>query len=148
MIYRVITGTLKSRTAVHIGSGEGNELADSLLRRDTEGNVLIPGTAIAGALRSMLTRLAPRLGGGVCVAMLPQEEREAREGQKGCDCAVCRLFGDVEPSDEAGGGEEGNTSAASRLLVFNANLIEDLVASTLIRDAACRHRLRAADGTA
>ncbi len=131
MSYRVVTGTLKARTAVHVGSGEGNELADSLLRRDTEGNVLIPGTAIAGALRSLLTRLAPRLGGGVCVAMLPEDEKKAREKQ-GCDCRVCRLFGDVEPSDE-GEGEESQ-SAASRLLVFNAELVADGEAATLVRD--------------
>ena len=53
MKYRVITGTLKARTAVHVGSGEGNDLADALLRRDTEGTILIPGTAIAGALRGV-----------------------------------------------------------------------------------------------
>jgi CRISPR/Cas system CSM-associated protein Csm3 (group 7 of RAMP superfamily) len=136
MSYRVITGTLKARTAVHVGSGEGNELADSLLRRDTEGRVLIPGTAIAGALRSLLTRMAPRLGGGVCVAMLPKNEKEAREKQ-GCDCRVCRLFGDVEPSDEtpaAGEEERAHESAASRLLVFNAELVDDGDAATLVRD--------------
>ena len=136
MSYRVITGTLKARTAVHVGSGEGNELADSLLRRDTEGRILIPGTTIAGALRSLLTRLAPRLGGGVCVAMLPEDEKEAREKQ-GCDCRVCRLFGDVEPSDEApaaGEEEREHESAASRLLVFNAELVADGEAATLVRD--------------
>lgn len=134
MTYRVITGTLKARTAVHVGSGEENELADSLLRRDTEGNILIPGTAIAGALRSMLTRLAPRLGGGVCVELLPPKKRKEREQkeEKGCDCAVCRLFGDVDPSDEAGG--EESTSSASRLLIFNAYPSEKAVTQTLVRD--------------
>lgn len=138
MKYRVITGTLEARTAVHVGSGEGNELADSLLRRDTQGNILIPGTAIAGALRAMLTRLAPRLGGGICITMLPQKVR-ARKGQKGCNCAVCRLFGDVEPSDEA-----GSTSAASRLLVFNAPL-DGSADFVLIRDGVGIDR---ASGTA
>jgi len=127
MKYRVITGKLVARTAVHVGSGEGNELADSLLRRDTQGNILIPGTAIAGALRAMLTRLAPRLGGGICKAL--RGPVRAGDGEKGCTCRVCRLFGDVEPSDEA-----GSTSAASRLLVFNTLLIEGSEASTLIRD--------------
>ncbi|MDY6876467.1 MAG: RAMP superfamily CRISPR-associated protein [Chloroflexota bacterium] len=139
MMYRVITGILKARTAVHVGSGEGNELADLLLRRDTEGNILIPGTAIAGALRSMLTRLAPRLGSDVCVELLPPKKREERDEdeQKGCTCSICRLFGDVEPSDETparGGEEKEGYSAASRLLVFNACLIDDGSAETLVRD--------------
>ena len=144
MKYRIITGTLEARTAVHVGSGQGNELADSLLRRDTEGNVLIPGTAIAGALRAMLTRLAPRLGHALCVELLPPKKHEARK-QKGCDCAVCRLFGDVEPSDEAGGEGEKSTSAASRLLVFNACPSEGTVAQALVRDGVGIDR---ASGTA
>jgi len=129
MSYRVITARLKARTAVHVGSGKGTDLTDALIRRNTAGQPVIPGTAIAGALRAMLTRLAPRLGGGVCVEMLPREKREARaqEGKKGCDCAVCRLFGDVNPSDEAGA-----SSQASRLLVFNARL--NGKGATLIRD--------------
>ena len=152
MKYRVITGTLEARTAVHVGSGEGNELADSLLRRDTQGNILIPGTAIAGALRAMLTRLAPRLGGGVCIAMLPQKVREKliQKKKRGCDCAVCRLFGDVDPSDDNERSEEEQkqkpkqVSAASRLLVFNAHLQDDK-ALPVIRDGVGIDR---ASGTA
>jgi CRISPR/Cas system CSM-associated protein Csm3 (group 7 of RAMP superfamily) len=108
MKYKVITGKLVARTAVHVGSGEGNDATDALIRRDTAGRPLIPGTAIAGALRGMLTRLAPRLGGGVCEAL--------REGTDPCECRVCHLFGDVNPSDE------GGSSEASRALVFNAEL--------------------------
>jgi CRISPR/Cas system CSM-associated protein Csm3 (group 7 of RAMP superfamily) len=122
MKYRVITGVLEARTAVHVGSGEGNELADSLLRRDTQGNLIIPGTAVAGVLRGLLTRLAPRLAGkdGVCQAL---------EGNRqSCACRVCRLFGDVNPSDAP-----GSESAASRLLVFNA-VLQDATNAPLIRD--------------
>lgn len=138
MKYRVITGTLEARTAIHVGSGEENELADSLLRRDTQGHIIIPGTAIAGALRAFLTRLAPRLGGRVCKALVgPTHEGD---GEKGCACQICRLFGDVEPSDEP-----DSTSAASRLLVFNARLIEDSTTPTLIRDGVGIDR---ASGTA
>ncbi len=135
MKYQVITGTLQARTAVHVGSGEGNELADALLRRDVQGCIIIPGTAIAGALRTMLTRLAPRLGGGVCKALAGADSDE-----KGCDCRVCRLFGDVEPSDEG-----NSASAASRLLVFNARLSENSGSGTLIRDGVGIDR---ASGTA
>lgn len=109
MTYRVILANLKARTAVHIGSGEDSELTDALLRRDAQGRPFIPGTAIAGALRALLTRLAPRLNARPCVALTAQ--------RKSCDCAVCRLFGDLYPSDEG-----TSSSAASRVLVFNAPL--------------------------
>ena len=121
MKYCVITGTLEARTAVHVGSGEENELADSLLRRDVQGNILIPGTAIAGALRALLTRLAPRLDGGVCKAL--SEPPPAGNDRKGCSCHVCRLFGDVEPGDEGNGTTEtgnsfGTTGTGSCVIGF------------------------------
>jgi len=119
MSYRVITAKLKARTAVHIGSGEGTDITDALIRRDTAGQPVIPGTAIAGALRALLTRLAPRLGGGTCQAL--------KGGQASCGCGVCHLFGDVNPSDEPDA-----SSQASRLLVFNARL--NGKNATLIRD--------------
>lgn len=135
MTYRVITATLTARTAVHVGSGEGSGLTDALLRRDAKGQPFIPGTAIAGALRSLLTRLAPRLWADkpLCVAL------SGSEGS--CRCAVCQLFGDVSPSDE-----EGSQSAASRLLVFNAMpigtqprpLIRDGVGIDRVTGAAAR----------
>ncbi|MBW2065328.1 MAG: hypothetical protein JRJ03_10405 [Deltaproteobacteria bacterium] len=109
MTYRMITATLRARTSVHIGSGEGNDLTDALLRRDAKGRPFIPGTAIAGALRALLTRLAPRLGSKPCAALTGDSHP--------CDCAVCHLFGDVNPSDSAA---ETAQSTASRLLVFNA----------------------------
>ncbi len=124
MMYRVITAILTARTAVHIGSGEGNDVTDALVRRDAEGQPFISGTAIAGALRTLLTRLAPRLGQESCKAL--SERKEDR--RKSCDCAVCRLFGDINPGDE-----EGSTSAASRLLVFNAHPA-DASSRPLIRD--------------
>ncbi len=120
MTYRVITATLRARTALHIGSGDGNDLTDALLRRDAQGKPFIPGTAIAGALRSLLTRLAPRLGFAPCAALTGSGSS--------CSCPVCHLFGDVNPSDE-----EDSQSAASRLLVFNATPAGDTL-RPLIRD--------------
>lgn len=125
MKLRRIEGTLVARTAVHVGSGEGDDLVDAYLRRDAAGHLVIPGTALAGALRGMLTRLAPRLGAGTCLALLPEEERQAHE--KGCDCGVCRLMGDVEPADEGAG-----AATASRLWVYNAAL--ETASETAIRD--------------
>ena len=120
MTYKVITGTLKARTAIHVGSGRGNDLTDALIRRDAAGNPIIPGTAIAGALRTLATRLAPRLGAEPCAALTGSSES--------CTCAVCHLFGDINPSDA-----EGAESAASRILVFNARLKND-APHPLIRD--------------
>ena len=138
--YTVITGTLQARTAVHIGSGEGNEGFDALLRRDAAGNLIIPGTAVAGALRGLLTRLAPRLfdKDGVCKALLDEGTR-GKSPQKGCNCAVCQLFGDVEPSDierrtEESGAETKKRSKASQLLVFDARPKENQSVKPLIRD--------------
>ncbi|GAW27544.1 RAMP superfamily CRISPR-associated protein [Carboxydocella sp. ULO1] len=124
MIYRVITATLTARTAFHIGSGEGNGLTDALVRRDAEGQVFIPGSTIAGALRTLLTKLALRLGEKPCKALGGSEG----EQKKPCDCRVCQLFGNINPGDE-----EGSSSRASRLLVFNARPI-DTPPRPMIRD--------------
>ena len=111
MTYRVITGILEARTSIHIGSGQGNDLTDALVRRDAHGHPFIPGTAIAGALRTLLTRLAPRFGFEPCV-VLAEDEQECK---KSCQCPVCQLFGDINPSDH-----EDASSSASRVLVFHA----------------------------
>ncbi|MFQ5615857.1 MAG: RAMP superfamily CRISPR-associated protein [Anaerolineales bacterium] len=108
MQYKVITAEIHTRTALHVGSGAGNETTDALIRRDAAGNPIIPGTALAGVLRSLLTRLTPRIDGSVCNALKNQDET--------CHCAVCRLMGALNPSDE------GDNARASRLLVFNATL--------------------------
>ncbi len=128
MKYRTITGILEARTAVHVGSGEGSEVADLLLRRDAAGEVIIPGTAIAGALRALLTRLAPRFQGiNACRALWPSAARDNTKN-KGCGCAICQLMGDIEPNDES-----PRRTAASRILVFNAPLLEST--SSMVRDS-------------
>jgi len=125
--YKVITGTLEAKTAVHIGTGASNELTDALIRRDNEGQPFIPGTAIAGALRALLTRLAPRLGKTPCNVLNVNKEQQS----KPCNCAVCNLFGDINPSDE-----NDSTSEASRLLVFNAHQQDEgLSYHPIIRDS-------------
>ena len=134
MNYRVITARLKARTAVHIGSGESNDLTDALIRRDTEGRPFIPGTAIAGALRTLATRLAPRLGHAPCKVLAADE----KERSQSCSCAVCHLFGDINPTDE-----KGTQSASSRILVFNARLQNDTT-HALIRDGVGIDRITGA----
>jgi len=117
--YFAITATLKSRTAIHIGSGKGSDTTDDLCRCDAQGHFLIPGTAIGGVLRSIATRIAPRLGSKVCKALLPSKEngvdttKPYNDGQP-CECDVCRLFGEINPN------EEEDKGRASHLFVAHA----------------------------
>ena len=134
MIYQVITATLTARTGVHIGSGKDSDLTDALVRRDADNHPFIPGTAIAGALRSLLTRLAPRLNAGLCAVL----EKEIVDRKKSCNCGVCHLFGDVNPSDE-----DMAMSEASKLLVFNARSI-GFLPRQLIRDGVGINRMTGA----
>ncbi len=134
MTFRAITANLELRTALHVGTGESTETADDLLRRDTRGRLLIPGAAIAGALRSIATRLAPRLqGGSPCHALKKNDEKKAC-----CKCLVCQLFGDENPQEDVDGGN------ASRVLVYDAVLessdvqIRDGVGIDRVTGAAAR----------
>jgi CRISPR/Cas system CSM-associated protein Csm3 (group 7 of RAMP superfamily) len=119
-MYQVIIGKLEARTAIHIGSGQGDNVTDALVRRDVFGQSFIPGTSIAGALRALLTRLAPRFGFDHCCAL--------SHDNNSCQCGVCHLFGDINPSDQP-----GSKSSVSRLSVFDARP-EDLEIQTVIRD--------------
>ncbi len=126
--YKVITIKLKARTAVHVGSGQARDYSDALIRRDSQGNPIIPGSAVAGALRALLTRLAPGLQLGddpaqACVRLTnPNSSTE-------CHCPVCQLFGTTNPQDEA-----NSQSHASRLLISHAVLVKDALKATMIRD--------------
>ncbi len=119
MSIRTITATLKTCTPLHVGSGRGNEAVDDLLRRDARGRVIIPGPSLAGALRAIATRLAPRLGAEVCQALQSNPPKD-----KACNCLVCQLFGDINPQEEKG--------AASGLIVYDAVLGQD--PRTVVRD--------------
>jgi CRISPR-associated RAMP protein (TIGR02581 family) len=110
----VITGKLKTRTALHVGSGRSSSEADALLRRNAAGELFIPGSAVAGPLRALATRLAPRLDSKICRALQKNPPTGAA-----CGCAACHLFGDVEPQ-EANVEESGGRAA--RLWVYDARL--------------------------
>ena len=124
MNYEVITADIVTQTALHIGHGQGNEVTDALVRRDAQGRLLIPGTAIAGVLRTIATRLAPRLGHKPCRALLT----ETGKLSQACKCTVCKLFGDENPQERA---EDGS---ASRVWVADAYLQSDTLPLTHIRD--------------
>ncbi|ODS36720.1 MAG: hypothetical protein A7315_04635 [Candidatus Altiarchaeales archaeon WOR_SM1_79] len=69
MINRIITGRLKALTGIHVGSGESSDTTDLPIFKSSNGELVIPGTAIAGALRSLATRIAPHLGYKKCVVL-------------------------------------------------------------------------------
>lgn len=133
----VITGRLRARTALHIGGGQSSSEADALLRRNGAGEVCIPGSAVAGSLRAVVTRLAPRLGGGVCKSLQSTEEvkernkveHDERGKQTACNCAACHLFGAMDPQEQNEGTKGGR---AARLWVYDARLVEQPL--TAIRD--------------
>ncbi len=114
---------LKTRTALHLGSGAGSDTSDALIRRDDNGIPLFPATSFAGALRTLLTRLAPRLGldENVCQAITDEN------GEATCGCLVCGLLGDITPRDT-----NEIKAEASHLLIFNGKPEGDIIAS--IRD--------------
>ncbi len=122
MTFNAISATLTTRTPLHIGTGRDTATSDDLLRRDASGRLLIPGTALAGALRGIATRLAPRLGSELCAAL-------KNEDSKPCNCWVCQLFGTVNLPDEdqdergPGYGEAKLPPAhAANLLIYDAVL--------------------------
>lgn len=107
---RFILATLVLDTALHLGTGKGGEALDSPLRRTGDGQILLSGRAMGGSLRTLATRLAPRLGLAACVAL-------SGEDRKPCGCPTCRLFGDLYPSEETAQRDGG---AASYLWVQDA----------------------------
>ena len=125
--YKAVLGTLVARTAIHIGSGQDNKVTDSLCRRDIEGNYIIPGTAIGGALRNIATRLAPRLGSQPCRALRSKEKLD-KENDSACLCWTCNLFGDINPGVGDGKTPDGE---ASHLFITHS-VIEN--PSSVIRD--------------
>jgi len=120
MIKKIVTGRLKTLTGLHIGTGDATETTDSPVHRNVNGDIIIPGTAIAGALRTVATRIAPHLGYGKCIAL------EENPQPKLCDCLVCNLFGSINI------GKSSEDGKASKLWIYDAVLTNDIKAS--IRD--------------
>jgi CRISPR/Cas system CSM-associated protein Csm3 (group 7 of RAMP superfamily) len=109
---KIITGVFVTRTALHVGSGRQSALNDDLWRRTAAGELFIPGSAIAGPLRALATRLAPRLGGTICQGLTKLTNRA-------CECMVCQLFGDINPQPQS---KKSDGGKASLLWVKDADL--------------------------
>lgn len=99
------------------GSGASSPVTDNPLRRYRDGRLVVAGTSIAGALRSVVERIS----GGGCLRY--QDQRRPRRSATGrpCACSVCRLFGNVVPVDSDDPASTADTSAiASRVWVADA----------------------------
>lgn len=116
---RQITVPLVTRSGLHVGAGYGDAVTDAFVRQDAQGQPVIPGTSLAGALRALATRLAPRLDlpsdPKVCKAL----DRDNDDGQP-CGCIVCKLFGDVNPGDPSRETEGIEQATAARLWIYDA----------------------------
>lgn len=130
--YCVISGNLKFRSALHIGSGRGEIGTDAPLRRNERGEIILPGTALGGVLRTTATYIAPHLNfkesqQKTCLALSRQQNNNKKP--KVCGCPVCHLFGEIHPSEEQEGEIGGR---ASRLWVYDAQLVQS--SDPFIRD--------------
>lgn len=114
-------------TPLAASAGTESDVSDSALRRRADGTLVVPGTSIAGALRSAVERMAKvdRTAGDPC-AFVSGRPRQGAQQDEGCRCPVCALFGDVRPGMK--------DAAASRIRVFDS----------VVRNAA----VRIADGVA
>ncbi|MCB9609679.1 MAG: hypothetical protein H6716_24010 [Polyangiaceae bacterium] len=92
MIEHRFVGDLELVTPLKLSSGDEADLADSALRRNGNGSLVVPGTSIAGAFRAYVETIANGSCGGVAGS-----PGRATKNLPACACDVCRLFGDVNP---------------------------------------------------
>jgi len=135
--------TVHTKTALHVGTAAGaNDVSDSLFRRNAQGQLVLPGTSIAGAIRSHLTRLTPAMTHHtspprhICDALSGDEKQDGQGKPLACSCIVCHLMGDIRPLNEIRDAKsvdelEKLNGRASRLIVHDAFISP---AQTHIRD--------------
>jgi len=117
---------------LRVGSGMLSELTDNEPRRTAKGQLMIPGTSVAGALRGAVERLVfsqPGHASATCQVFMAGAI--ARSADTPCRCEVCRLFGDVIPVEGA---------AVSRVWAHDVVLPES--AAIRIADAVALERSR------
>ncbi|MCB0097979.1 MAG: hypothetical protein KDE46_19740, partial [Caldilineaceae bacterium] len=116
MNFSTITATIQLCTPLHIGAGKSvDETSDELLLRNARGEIVIPGTSLAGSLRAVATRLAPHLDDyRLCLAIDPNQQRDPN---RACNCLTCLLFGTLNPQEDP-----KNGGHAARLRIYDAKL--------------------------
>lgn len=150
---------VKTTTALHIGTQQQlTDVSDSPFRRTAKGDLVIPGTSIAGAMRGHLTRILPLLSGlgeNICVAMSDNMRLATDRGFANilpqgdviiaCGCALCHLMGDVSPQNhlltslpDDDPRREKINGRASRLIVYDVIIPKT---DTKVRDGVGIDRL-------
>lgn len=135
--------SVQTKTALHVGTMAGaNDVSDSLFRRDAQGRLVLPGTSIAGAIRSHLTRLMPAMTRlvprHICDALSGTEKQDEQGKPLACGCIICHLMGDIRPLNEIRSAVtspeelERLNGRASRLIVHDAIIEPE---QTHIRDS-------------
>lgn len=110
-------------TPLHIGAGKKDVFTDAWCLRDGIGNLIIPGTSVAGVFRARAAELITTLNlSKGCLSL-----EEYKTSKKMCQCAVCRLFGEINPDVSS---EKKITSK----LVFHDSEIQNFK-FTAIRDS-------------
>mgnify|MGYP000667800605 CR=1 FL=1 len=72
------TGTVQTRTALHIGTGSSlSVITDAPILRGADGLPLVPGSSMKGALRSACERLLRALGHRACMVFGDEEPGNA-----------------------------------------------------------------------
>jgi CRISPR/Cas system CSM-associated protein Csm3 (group 7 of RAMP superfamily) len=129
---------LQCRTTgpLRVGSGMMSELTDAEPRRRADGQLIIPGTSIAGALRGAVERLIFKPDSTEPKCLLYTQGTIQPNAKEPCKCAVCRLFGNVVPVDDA---------MASKVWVHDVCLPLDAVVRIVDGVAIDRSRRSAAD---
>lgn len=106
----LIKGSIEVLRALHVGSGQASLLTDAAIRRDRRGQPYIPGSSLAGLLRSIAEDFVPYL----C---------------SDADATIRWLFGRKRDDDS-----QREDIGASHLVVEDAYICEQLPADVEIRD--------------
>ncbi len=122
---KIIKGKLKSLTGIHMGGGEAGVTVDQTFFRNANGDIVIPGTSIAGVLRNEAIKIAPYFGfDEVCKSI-----EEKPEGY--CNCPVCKMFGSLNFSQSE---KNDPNFSSSKLWIYDAPLQNKNEIEMIIRD--------------
>lgn len=148
----IFTGTITLSAAMHIGSGEGDELSDSTFVK-SNGYPYIPGSSLRGAFRSTVERIVASLGDYTCLLSMNEEancitvcrdtqkkyKEMVEDGKRDLDlvywlteedrlCKTCKVF--------------GSTHFASKIKIIDLPLIKTQAGQPhgIIRTGICIDR--------
>jgi CRISPR/Cas system CSM-associated protein Csm3 (group 7 of RAMP superfamily) len=124
-----VTGTLEAVTALRAGGWGSSAHADLVVARDGLERLMIPGTSLAGALRSWLGSVTAASGG----ALFDQAALGAVFGElehRGQDGMVCRIMvddavadGDVRVDIRDGVGIDRSTGSAAAGVLYQQEVV-------------------------